>query len=132
METIFYDGGCGLCHGFVRFVVQRDARAQFTFAPLDGEHFKAKIPTDEQAGLPDSVVVFTENEQLLTKSAAVLFVLTRMGGLWRVLASFGGVFPAPFLDFFYDGIARIRKELFVKPPGVCPIVPPELRSRFRV
>lgn len=131
METIFYDGNCGLCHGFVRFVVRRDTGARFVFAPLSGEHFRATVPPAQQAGLPDSVVVQTEDNRLLVKSAAVCHVLGRMGGVWRALAHAGGVFPATFLDFFYDRIARIRKKLFAAPLDVCPIVPPELRSRFR-
>src|SRR5262249_20173935 len=35
-ETIFYDGGCGLCHRTVRFVLSEDASGcTFNFAPLD-------------------------------------------------------------------------------------------------
>ena len=36
-ETIFYDGGCGLCHRFVRFVIKRDPDGTlFRYAPLEG------------------------------------------------------------------------------------------------
>ena len=131
MVTIFYDGNCGLCHGFVRFVVRRDTAAQFAFAPLGGQHFRATVAPARQAGLPDSVVVLTEDDRLLMKSAAVRHVLARMGSLWRALSNVGGIFPESFLDFFYDGIARVRKKLFATPPDVCPMVPPELCSRFR-
>ncbi|PKN39805.1 MAG: hypothetical protein CVU63_14125, partial [Deltaproteobacteria bacterium HGW-Deltaproteobacteria-20] len=32
---VLFDGECGLCHASVRFVVERDDRALFRFAPLD-------------------------------------------------------------------------------------------------
>jgi len=32
-QTIFFDGTCGLCHGFVRFVLREDRSAEpFSFA----------------------------------------------------------------------------------------------------
>ena len=34
-DTIYYDGHCGLCHGFVKFVLTHDIEQRFRFAPLD-------------------------------------------------------------------------------------------------
>lgn len=130
-ETIFYDGHCGLCHGFVNFTLQEEPAPHFSFAPLQGSAFLATVPAERRAGLPDSVVVLTDDGQLLVKSAAVRHVLARLGGTWRVLAALGAILPTGLLDFFYDRIARIRKKLFATPADVCPMVPPGLRSRFR-
>jgi len=130
-EIIFYDGHCGLCHGFVRFVVRRDHRAHFVFAPLHGQHFLATVPPPQRVGLPDSVVVLDAQGRLLLKSSAVLYVMRRLGGIWRGASAVMGVLPASLRDFFYDRIARIRKKLFAPPPEVCPVLPPELRARFR-
>ena len=130
-ETIFYDGRCGLCHGFVRFTLKRDRTAHFLFAPLQGKHFSQSVAEERRAGLPDSVVLLTDDGRLLVKSAAVRHVLAGLGGMWRVLAAIGAIIPASLLDFFYDRVARIRKKLFATPADVCPMVPPELRSRFR-
>jgi len=131
VETIFYDGHCGLCHGFVRFVVRRDRVARFAFAPLFGQHFLENVPPEQRGGIPDSVVVFAADGRLLIRSAAVLHVLAQLGGIWRAAAVVMSVLPAGLRDFFYDQIARIRKKLFASPPDVCPILPPELRKRFR-
>ncbi|HZH02738.1 MAG TPA: DCC1-like thiol-disulfide oxidoreductase family protein [Myxococcaceae bacterium] len=35
-DILFYDGGCGLCHRAVRFVLARDPAGRFRFAPLGG------------------------------------------------------------------------------------------------
>lgn len=129
-ETIFYDGHCGLCHGFVRFVAHRDRAGLFEFAPLGGSRFAELVAPEQRAGIPDSVVVRTQAGELLVRSAGVLHVLRRLGGMWRALAGLSSIFPAGFRDVIYDFIARTRKKIFATPTDVCPIVPPELRSRF--
>ncbi|MBI3725962.1 DUF393 domain-containing protein, partial [bacterium] len=60
VERIFFDGGCGLCHGFVRFVLAEDRAGAFRFAPLGSRAFEAAVREEERAGLPESVVVVTE------------------------------------------------------------------------
>lgn len=126
-DTVFYDGHCGLCHRFVRFVLAEDATGRaFAFAPLEGNAFP------ERAGLPDSVVVKTVDGRLLARSAAIRHVMKRLGGVWRVFSMVAGVIPASVLDFCYDRIAAIRKKIFRAPSDSCPILPPHLRARFRV
>jgi predicted DCC family thiol-disulfide oxidoreductase YuxK len=130
-ETMFYDGHCGLCHRAVRFVLAEDADgSRFRFAPLQGATFEAAVPPSQQAGLPDSVVVQTADGRILTRSAAFLHILQRLGGAWRVLAAIFSIIPPPLRDSVYDFVARIRYKLFARPPEVCPIVPPDLHARF--
>jgi predicted DCC family thiol-disulfide oxidoreductase YuxK len=75
-------------------------------------------------------VVRTEDGRLLTRSAAVVHLLKRLGGLWRVIGVLGGCLPSSLLDWTYDRIARVRHRLFAKPDDACPVVPRELRTRF--
>ena len=130
-EVLFYDGGCGLCHRAVRFILwaDREGRA-FRFAPLGGATFQAQVPASERAHLPDSMVVQTAEGVRLTRSAAMLHVLRRLGGGWRVLAVLLGLVPRPLRDAAYDFVARIRFRLFARPADACPMVPPPLRTRF--
>ena len=130
-ERLFYDGHCGLCHRAVRFILAEDARGDaFRFAPLGGEAFNSTVPPLEQANLPDSLVVCTAEEKLLTRSRGVLHIMHRLGGYWRILAFVARPIPAKFLDKLYDGMARIRYRLFPRPSEACPLVGPELRKRF--
>ena len=130
-ETIFYDGHCGLCHRLVRFVLAADRHGRaFRFAPLDGETFRAKVPESARVNLPDSVVVPTADGSLLVRSAAVLYILHRLGGGWRALGAVLRLVPRPLRDGLYDWIAGIRYRLFARPAGVCPVMPAELRRRF--
>jgi predicted DCC family thiol-disulfide oxidoreductase YuxK len=129
-EMIFYDGHCGLCHGFVKFVLRRDPDARFHFAPLQSSRFESTVEPARREKLPDSVVVLTREGKLLTRSAASLHVMKQLGGGWRVLAAVGYMVPRFIRDIVYNLVARVRRRLFKIPDDACPIVPPELRVRF--
>ena len=76
-------------------------------------------------------VVLTGDDRVLTRSAAVLFVLGALGGLWTIAARVGGpIVPRPAADALYDLVARWRKRLFAAPAEACPVVSPVLRARF--
>jgi len=130
-DTIYYDGSCGLCHRWVRFVLAADTNGRlFRFAPLQGETFQATAADGAWAALPDSVVVQRADGALLVRSAAVVHVLRRLGGGWAVLGAAIRLIPKRVRDGLYDWIARIRYRLFARPAGICPVIPPELRKRF--
>jgi len=130
-ERIFYDGHCGLCQGFVRFVIPRDpAGGKFRFAPLQGSTFESLVPAERRAGLPDSMVVLTSDGALLVRSDAVIHVLRRLGGFWKFIAGAISIIPRPIRDATYNFIARVRYRIFGRRDNVCPVTPPELRARF--
>jgi predicted DCC family thiol-disulfide oxidoreductase YuxK len=130
-EYVFYDGHCGLCHRTVKFVLEHDRSGNaFRFAPLQGETFQSRVPAARRADLPDSFVVLTRDGALLLRSNASLYMLSRLGGGWRILATILGVFPRAFRDVVYDFVARIRYRLFGRRDDLCPVVPPNLRARF--
>jgi predicted DCC family thiol-disulfide oxidoreductase YuxK len=134
---LFYDGDCGFCHRSVRFILAEEratpAALRTRFAPLASETFRAHLarhPELDPAALPDSIVFELEDGTVLTRSAAVLELASRLGGIWRGLALAARTLPVGLLDPAYDGIARVRKRLFATPKDVCPILPPALRARF--
>ena len=130
-QTIFYDGNCGLCHGFVRFVVNEDLSARpFSFAPLQGEQIKRTLSEEQLATLPDSVVIVDETGKILTRSAAVLYVLRRLGGLWYVSALFLHAVPKAIRDLAYDAVAAVRIKFLGTAAQACPMVPAAMRTRF--
>jgi predicted DCC family thiol-disulfide oxidoreductase YuxK len=130
-DLLFFDGECGLCHRYVRFLLRRDPFGDFfRFSPLQG-HLAAKLLSEsERASLPDSIVLRTADGALLVRSDAVLRALERLGGFWRGVARAVRIVPRPFRDFSYDVMARLRRRLFPGPPYLCPLVPKELRGRF--
>lgn len=116
-DLVLYDGDCGLCHRGVRFLLAEDVRGdKFRFAPL-GE-------------TSDTIIVRTAAGEEFRRSSAVLYSWERLGGWWRVLAACGKAIPRPARDGIYNLIARNRRRIFAAPNSICPVVPPELRSRF--
>jgi predicted DCC family thiol-disulfide oxidoreductase YuxK len=132
--TIFYDGGCGLCHRFVRFALAEDPEGRyFRFAPLESDAFSAfrKVSTQtELLDSIDSVVLSLPNGDLLVRAAATLEIGKRLGGIWRVAAIAARAVPLRVLDAAYDGIAKIRHRFFATPADTCPILPARIRDRF--
>lgn len=130
-ELVFFDGHCGLCHATVRFVLRRDADGRrFRFAPLQGSTVRDKISDEKRAALPDSVVVLTQDAQVLTRSAAVIHLLSRLPPPWPRLAALLSVIPAPVRDAGYRAVASVRRAVWPAPGSLCPLVPEPLRDRF--
>lgn len=128
-DIIFYDGTCGLCHGFVKWVLRHDREGKFYLSPLQGETIAQKLPAEERAKLPDSIVVKTSQGSVLARSQAVKYVAERLG--MRGLRSFIAIWPRWLADIGYGMIANWRYRLFGRNEGdMCPIVPAELRARF--
>jgi predicted DCC family thiol-disulfide oxidoreductase YuxK len=118
-DVLLYDGSCGLCHRSVRLILAEDRRGTaFRFAPL---------PEDEAKS---SAIVKTADGRTLTRSDAVIHILHRLGGLWRVSAMVSGVVPGVVRNTMYDGVARIRYRIFGRTKNACPLMPQDLRSRF--
>jgi predicted DCC family thiol-disulfide oxidoreductase YuxK len=133
VELLFYDGHCGLCHRMVRFLLAEDRTGTaFRFCPLDSETFRNAVAESDRLGLPDSLVLRTAEGTLLTRSAAVIHILKRLGGVWRLVGGLGACIPRKLGDRIYDGIAAIRHRLFRTPDSTCPLVPQSLRARFEL
>ncbi len=130
-EIVFYDGHCGLCDRAVKFVLKHDRSGRaFRFAPLQGTTYASRVSAERRARLPDSIVVLTENGDILTRSDAFVHIFRKLGGGWRALAKALALIPRPLRDLIYDFIARIRYRIFGKRDELCPIMPPELSARF--
>jgi predicted DCC family thiol-disulfide oxidoreductase YuxK len=130
---ILYDGVCGLCNRLVQFVIKRDRRDMFRFAPLQsafaaevlGRH--GKDPSDL-----DTLYVVVDHgqpsERLVRKGRGALFILAQLGGVWSLSRIFS-LLPTWLLDFGYDRVARIRYRLFGK-HETCLLPDPKQRQKF--
>lgn len=131
-DLILFDGTCGLCHQWTRFVLSEDRTGvAFQFAPLQGETYAALNSGTQIEESPGSIVVETANGESLVRADAIMYILTRLGGLWRVTAAAMKIFPRSVRNKVYDCVARNRHSVFPSAKTLCPIVPADLRSRFR-
>ncbi|MDZ7634877.1 MAG: DCC1-like thiol-disulfide oxidoreductase family protein [Bacteroidales bacterium] len=105
--TVLYDGECALCNSQVRFIRKRDRGNLFRFVSLQSEEGRSLL---RSAGLPEDevdTVVYVKEGKDLTRSSAVLGIVSDLGGGWRLLRILG-IIPAGIRDFFYRLIARNR------------------------
>jgi predicted DCC family thiol-disulfide oxidoreductase YuxK len=124
---IYFDGYCALCDRFVRFVLRRDRKARYRFAPLEGSTARERVPAtlDPQAS---QTVILEEGGRFRVRSDAALAILTGLGGVWRV-AGLLRVIPRPLRDAVYDLVARNRNRWFGRMVE-CRIPGPAERDRF--
>lgn len=126
MNVIFFDGYCGLCNGFVDFMMKVDKKAVFKFSPLQSEFAKSQLPGADVQDLKSIVVLIEGNAY--RKSEGVLRALNQLGGVWRLSKSL--IFlPEALRNSAYDLIAENRYQLFGK-RETCRLPGPEERSRF--
>ena len=131
---VFYDGVCGLCDRFVRFVLMRDRRGQIKFAPLQGEMARTLLqPAGHDPANLESILVVADwngpGQRVLQRSAAVVHAVSELGGGWGVVARLARVVPTFFADAVYTAVARRRYRIFGK-FDACPLPRPEWRDRF--
>jgi predicted DCC family thiol-disulfide oxidoreductase YuxK len=125
--VLFFDGVCNLCNASVDFVVRRDKKRRYRFAPLQGTTAAHAIPGQVEAGDYDSFVL-AENGQIYTRSTAALRVLAGLGGIWSA-AKVLLLIPAPLRDAVYRLIARNRYRWFGQ-KDTCRLPTPEERALF--
>lgn len=130
---IFFDGVCGLCNGVVLFVLQKDKREHFHFSPLQSPFALDILP--KHGGDPQALNTFyvlknpnAPQPELLSKSTAALYVLSELGGIYRIL-SYARFLPRFFRDFCYDIIAKNRYRFFGKKES-CMLPEQNWLSRF--
>ena len=132
-HLILYDGVCGACNKFCRFIIPRDPEHGFRFTSIQGELGSSLLK--EYGKEPDdlnTIYVITaygsEESALLSHSDAILFVLKKIIGPWQALTIFK-LIPRPIRDTVYNFIARYRYKLMGK-FSTCPIPKEEHKQYF--
>lgn len=123
---LFFDGVCGLCNGFVDFLLSHDKNNTFYYAPLQGSFAKKVLPPQHTEQL-NTVVLYADG-RLYFQSDAVVEVLKRLGGGFKT-AVLLKIFPRVFRDWGYGVIAKNRYKWFGK-SAACRLPTPQEKSRF--
>ncbi len=133
---IYYDGLCGLCDGFARFVVARDRLARYRFAPLQGETARVRLGANLPLDALSTIVLEDDPalrpigaaDGLRVRSDAALAILAGLGHGWGVVRVLR-IVPRPIRDWVYNFIARHRLRWFGR-RDACRIPGPDERDRF--
>jgi predicted DCC family thiol-disulfide oxidoreductase YuxK len=127
-EVIVFDGVCVLCSRWVKFILARDPHARYRFAAMQSASGRMLLrdhgldPDD-----PVSLLLF-DGARPWTDTEAILRVVTRFGGAWR-LAALARIVPRRARDFLYRNVARRRYRWFGKRDS-CLMPTPETADRF--
>ncbi len=113
--TLFFDGTCGLCHEFIRFVAFRmKDNSPFQFCPQD---------------TIDSVIVEYQGK-VLHKTEAIILILSHLSWPWTLLAFCLRLIPLTIANWGYDQVSKIRHKISKKPQTICPLLPAKLQKYF--
>ena len=109
--VLFFDGVCGLCNGFVDFVMRFDSQSKIKFSPLQSHYAKSKLPSELTDHL--STLVVLKDSQIWTQSEAVFTIAEQLGGGFKLLLIFK-LLPKAFNNKIYDLISKSRYQIFGK------------------
>ncbi|MCS7085961.1 MAG: DCC1-like thiol-disulfide oxidoreductase family protein [Bacteroidia bacterium] len=132
---VLYDGDCAVCNRAVKFVAKREKTVRFaslrgeTLKPGSDDETRRFVELGRTAGKNVDSIVVVEDAKTYVKSAALIKIGERMGGLWKVLARMAGIAPRSWLDAGYDAFARRRYRWFGK-ANVCERPSQELMRRI--
>lgn len=114
--TVVYDGECAMCRRLAGFAGRGEAPGAARFIPFQAEEAEQALArAGKPAPDPDTIYVLARGEEggrpPLERSSAVLYLLRRRGGPWRLAGALLGLLPRRVLDWGYDLVARHRRGL---------------------
>lgn len=111
---VLFDDECGFCSFWVRFIIARDHRKHFVFAPLRAEWARGLRESAQELG--DETVLFYTDGCLYSRSEAVLQIARNFSFPWNLvwLCRF---IPRVIRDRVYRLIAKNRYRIFQR--GAC-------------
>jgi predicted DCC family thiol-disulfide oxidoreductase YuxK len=130
---VLYDGVCGLCNGLVQFLLKRDRKDRLRFASLQSDFASAILLRHGKDTSDLDTVYVVKNyeeadEELLPRSNAILYLLSQLGGIWKLTAA-GKILPRWLRDKFYNLVAHNRYRMFGKYDS-CMMPEPKHRRKF--
>jgi len=129
-QIILFDGVCNFCNFWVNFIIIRDKRDLFRFAPLQSDVAQEML---SQFKLDDSAqesVILISGENVYSKSTAALKIAKELSGTVKVLYPLI-ILPKFFRDVIYEFVANYRYRFFGKRDS-CRIPTEEEKLKFLV
>ena len=127
-HLLLFDGVCNLCNGYVQFVIKRDTKSKFVFAPLQSNIGEEAIKAFGYKADVLSSVLLVKNGKLFDRSDVPLEIAKDLSGLWPIFSALK-IIPKFIRDKIYSWVAHNRYNWFGKKEE-CMIPSPELKARF--
>ena len=129
-QLILFDGVCNLCNSSVLYVIKRDKKNKFLFAPLQSEIGRAvlnefQIDTSET----DSILLYEPiTNTIKQRSSAALHIAKNLGFPINFMVVFF-IIPNFIRDWVYNFVAKNRYKWYGKKES-CMIPTTELQAKF--
>lgn len=126
--VIAFDGACGLCDGFVRFLLKHDSDGLFSFAASTSQQGRAIFRRTGQDPDHPSSVVLIDGDLIFLESEAAIKSVAALGGGFRLVGGLN-VLPRSLRDAAYRYVARNRYRWFGR-QSTCALPEAGWSSRF--
>ncbi len=129
-QLVLFDGVCNLCNTSVLYVIKRDKKNKFLFAPLQSEIGRAvlnefQIDTSET----DSILLYEPiTNTIKQRSSAALHIAKNLGFPINFMVVFF-IIPNFIRDWVYNFVAKNRYKWYGKKES-CMIPTTELQAKF--
>lgn len=125
--TVLYDGDCGFCNFWVKWILKNDTKEVFSFAALQSEFGQAFLSKNHKSTSDlDTIYLLIDNGTYYQKLDAVIRIGKILGGRFKAFKFFQ-IFPSSWRDKMYQLVANNRKKLM---QSHCYLPSPEERKRF--
>ena len=131
-QLILFDGVCNLCNSSVLYVIKRDKKDRFLFAPLQSDIGKEVINHfNINTKYTDSILLYNPKaNSVKLKSSAAMHVAKHLNFPSSLLVVFF-IVPTFIRNWVYDFVAKNRYRWYGK-KDACMIPTPELKKKFIV
>lgn len=124
---VLYDGECPFCNFWVNFLLKRDRKNRFLFAPLQSEFGRRFLSERNLSALNlNTVYLYKPGHFYYEKAEAAFKILSILGGIYHIPAMLG-IIPSFFTDPLYDMVARHRKKIT---PNYCFVPTEQEKKKF--
>jgi predicted DCC family thiol-disulfide oxidoreductase YuxK len=123
-----FDGVCNLCNAAVQFVIKRDKRDKFLFAPLQSSFGQQQLKNKKLSTDEFQTIVLLKNNKVFQRSDAALEIAKDLKGIWPAIYVLK-IFPRFIRDAVYNLISRNRYRIFGRTES-CMMPDPNLKAKF--
>ena len=127
-RVVLFDNVCNLCSSSVQFILRYNKDQSIKFASVQSDLGHQVLSFYGLRTDTYETMLYIEDGQLYTKSAAALKIVQRLAFPWRFFQVFF-IIPKWIRDWLYDQVARNRYKLFGK-RDQCYLPDEKVLSRF--
>lgn len=126
---VIFDGVCAACNRLVNFVMRKDHQKSLYFTSNTSVLAAELLEKHALKRFAQDSIIVIDGDRALTRSEAVLFIASKMGGTYGILAALGRSIPKRFRDWLYSLVAPLRFKILGK-VSECSLIDESQKARI--